>query len=200
MADVKEWDLFPTKIVESKFVAKDEIINYINTNQMKNDVPYFANQSVDNNLQKVDAFKPFVKKIYKVTNEMCKLYEYEYREIDITNMWINISEPHQTHPPHTHSNNVFSGVWYPCDNTDTSNIQFLDPRPQANQLTPNRKKMNTNNSGIVWFASNKDTMFMFPAWLSHWVPPTSNQRISISFNVILRGEYGEENQLQNANI
>jgi len=41
---------------------------------------------------------------------------------------------------------------------------------------------------------------MFPAWLSHWVPPTSNQRISISFNVILRGEYGEENTLQNANI
>ena len=200
MADVKEWDLFPTKIVESKFVAKDEIINYINTNQMKNDVPYFANQSVDNNLQKVDAFKPFVKKIYKVTNEMCKLYEYEYREIDITNMWINISEPHQTHPPHTHSNNLFSGVWYPCENINTSKIQFFDPRPQANQLTPKRKTTNINNSGIMGFTSKKDCMYMFPAWLSHWVPPTPNKRISISFNVILRGEYGEENTLQNANI
>ena len=41
---------------------------------------------------------------------------------------------------------------------------------------------------------------MFPAWLSHWGPPTPNKRISISFNVILRGEYGEENTLQNANI
>ena len=50
------------------------------------------------------------------------------------------------------------------------------------------------------FNSNKDTMYMFPAWLSHWVPPTPNKRISISFNVILRGKYGEENTLQNANI
>ena len=200
MADVKHWDLFPTKVFETKFVAKDDIINYINVNQMKNDAPYFAHQSVNNNLQKVNVFKPFVKKIHKVTEEMCKIYQYEYKKIDITSMWINISQQGQAHPPHTHSNNVFSGVWYPCDNTDTSNIQFVDPRPQANQLTPKRKKINTNNSGIMEFTSKKDCMYMFPAWLSHWVPPTPNTRTSISFNVILRGEYGEENTLQNANI
>ena len=200
MADVKHWDLFPTKVFETKFVAKDDIINYINANQMKNDAPYFAHQSVNNNLQKVNVFKPLVKKVHKVTEEMCKIYQYEYKKIDITSMWINISQQGQAHPPHTHSNNVFSGVWYPCNNTDTSNIQFLDPRPQANQLTPKRKKMDTNNSGIIWFASDKDTMFMFPSWLMHWVPPTPVTRTSISFNVILRGEYGEENTLQNANI
>ena len=54
MADVKHWDLFPTKVFETKFVAKDDIINYINANQMKNDAPYFAHQSVNNNLQKVN--------------------------------------------------------------------------------------------------------------------------------------------------
>ena len=53
---------------------------------------------------------------------------------------------------------------------------------------------------IIWFASDKDTMFMFPSWLMHWVPPTPVARVSISWNVILRGEYGEENTLQNANI
>ena len=200
MADVKHWDLFPTKVFETKFVAKDDVINYINANQMESFGNGLANQSVDNNLQKVDAFKPFVKKIHKVTEEMCKLYEYEYKKIDITKMWINISQQGQSHPPHTHSNNVFSGVWYPCNNTDTSNIQFLDPRPQVGVLEPKRKKMDTNNSGIIWFASDKDTMFMFPSWLMHWVPPTPVTRTSISFNVILRGEYGEENTLQNANI
>ncbi len=115
-------------------------------------------------------------------------------------MWINVSEPNASHPPHTHSNNLFSGVWYPCENINTSRIHFIDPRPQANQLTPKRKKANMNNGGVLRFNSNKDTMYMFPAWLSHWVPPTPNKRISISFNVILRGEYGEENTLQNANI
>ena len=200
MVDVKEWDLFPTKIFESKFIATEEMIAYIKDNQMHTHVSNLVKQSKNNNLQKENIFNPFVKQIYYVTKEICQIYEYEYNKIDITSMWINICEPHAAHPPHTHSNNIFSGVWYPCENINTSNIQFFDPRPQANQLTPKRKKSNTNNSGLMSFNSNKDTMFMFPAWLVHWVPPTSNPRISISFNVILRGEYGEENTLQNAHI
>ena len=41
---------------------------------------------------------------------------------------------------------------------------------------------------------------IFPSWLQHWVPPNSAERITISWNIILRGEYGEENTLQNAYI
>jgi uncharacterized protein (TIGR02466 family) len=131
---------------------------------------------------------------------MCETYAYDYKKIDITSMWINLCKPHSTHPPHTHSNNLFSGVWYPCKNINTSKIQFFDPRPQSNQLTPKRKKPNMNNGNVISFDSKQNSMYMFPAWLSHWVPPTPNTRTSISFNVILRGEYGEENTLQNANI
>jgi len=198
MADVKHWDLFPTKIFESKFVANDEILDYVDKVEYNKHGNLY--QSINNNLQNIDVFKPFVKHIYSLTLEMCETYAYDYKKIDITSMWINLCEPHSTHPPHTHSNNLFSGVWYPCENINTSKIQFFDPRPQANQLTPKRKTTNVNNSGIMGFTSKKDCMYMFPAWLSHWVPPTPNKRISISFNVILRGEYGEENTLQNANI
>jgi len=200
MADVKHWDLFPTKVFETKFVAKNDLINYIYSDQFKNHEASFTHQSVNNNLQKVNEFKPFVKKVHTLTKEMCKIYQYEYKKIDITSMWVNISQQGQVHPPHTHSNNVFSGVWYPCVNTNTSNIQFYDPRPQAGVLEPKRKKMDTNNSTIMWFEAKKDSMFMFPSWLMHWVPPTPATRVSISFNVLLRGEYGEENTLQNANI
>jgi len=198
MGDVKEWDLFPTKIFESKFVANDEILDYVDKVEYNKHGNLY--QSINNNLQNISVFKPFVKHIYSLTVEMCETYAYDYRKIDITSMWINVSEPNASHPPHTHSNNLFSGVWYPCENINTSRIHFIDPRPQANQLTPKRKKANMNNGGVLRFNSNKDTMYMFPAWLMHWVPPTPNKRISISFNVILRGEYGEENTLQNANI
>ena len=198
MGDVKKWDLFPTKIFESKFVANDEILDYVDKVEYNKHGNLY--QSINNNLQNISVFKPFVKHIYSLTVEMCETYAYDYRKIDITSMWINVSEPNASHPPHTHSNNLFSGVWYPCENINTSRIHFIDPRPQANQLTPKRKKPNMNNGGVLRFNSNKDTMYMFPAWLMHWVPPTPNKRISISFNVILRGEYGEENTLQNANI
>jgi uncharacterized protein (TIGR02466 family) len=198
MGDVKEWDLFPTKIFESKFVANDEILDYVDKVEYNKHGNLY--QSINNNLQNMDVFSSFVKQIYSVTKKMCETYAYDYKKIDITSMWINLCEPHSTHPPHTHSNNLFSGVWYPCKNINTSKIQFFDPRPQSNQLTPKRKKPNMNNGNVISFDSKQNSMYMFPAWLSHWVPPTPNTRTSISFNVILRGEYGEENTLQNANI
>jgi uncharacterized protein (TIGR02466 family) len=198
MGDVKEWDLFPTKIFESKFVANDEILDYVDKVEYNKHGNLY--QSINNNLQNMDVFSSFVKQIYSVTKKMCETYAYDYKKIDITSMWINLCEPHSTHPPHTHSNNLFSGVWYPCKNINTSKIQFFDPRPQSNQLTPKRKKPNMNNGNVISFNSKQNSMYMFPAWLSHWVPPTPNTRTSISFNVILRGEYGEENTLQNANI
>ena len=198
MGDVKEWDLFPTKIFESKFVANDEILDYVDKVEYNKHGNLY--QSINNNLQNMDVFSSFVKQIYSVTKKMCETYAYDYKKIDITSMWINLCEPHSTHPPHTHSNNLFSGVWYPCKNINTSKIQFFDPRPQSNQLTPKRKNPNMNNGNVISFNSKQNSMYMFPAWLSHWVPPTPNTRTSISFNVILRGEYGEENTLQNANI
>ena len=41
---------------------------------------------------------------------------------------------------------------------------------------------------------------MFPAWLQHWVPQTNNDRISISWNILLRGDYGQPGTLQNSHI
>ena len=42
--------------------------------------------------------------------------------------------------------------------------------------------------------------YIFPSWLQHWVPITEDKRISVSWNIILRGNYGEPNTLQNAHI
>mgnify|MGYP003668255960 FL=1 len=104
MVDVKEWDLFPTKIFESKFVANDEILNFINNNNIKNFNNSLVVQSENNNLQNMDVFSSFVKQIYSVTKKMCETYAYDYKKIDITSMWINLCEPHSTHPPHLRYN------------------------------------------------------------------------------------------------
>ena len=41
---------------------------------------------------------------------------------------------------------------------------------------------------------------VFPSWLQHWVRPTGSERISISWNILIKGHYGEPNDLQNAYI
>ena len=50
------------------------------------------------------------------------------------------------------------------------------------------------------FQSEPGLGAVFPSWLVHWVTETKDERISIAWNIIVRGEYGEPNTLQNAHI
>ena len=61
-------------------------------------------------------------------------------------------------------------------------------------------KPNKYTSSLMSFQPNKNVGYIFPSWLMHYVPPAMKNRTSLSWNVILRGEYGEPNTLQNASI
>ena len=123
-------------------------------------------------------------------------------EIEITNMWGNILRPQsqRAHAPHSHSNNFLSGVFYIKTSDDTSPILLFDPRPQSSVLNPRKKEYNRLNSDMAQFNSETGWGVVFPSWLVHWVPETKDERISIAWNIIVRGEYGEPNALQNAHI
>ena len=53
---------------------------------------------------------------------------------------------------------------------------------------------------MMQFNSQKGIGLIFPSWLQHWVPETLDERISIAWNVLVRGEHGEAHALQNAII
>ena len=92
-----------------------------------------------------------------------------------------------------------SGVYYLEAEDGAAPIQFFDPRPQAKVLRP-RNKTSWQNCSMIQFDAVNGVGYIFPSWLQHWVPPTNGERISISWNIILRGEYGEPGTLQNAYI
>ena len=50
------------------------------------------------------------------------------------------------------------------------------------------------------FNPTENTGFIFPSWLQHFVPTSKGERISISWNILIKGHYGEPNTLQNAYI
>lgn len=143
-------------------------------------------------------FKILVNHILKSTTSVLEKQQYQYDKIEITNMWSNTLNSGESHPPHTHSNNFLSGVYY-LKAGNTSPIQFFDPRPAAHVLQP-RNTPNFINSSMVEFDSIEGVGYIFPSWLSHWVPPTREQRVSVSWNILLRGHYGEHGTLQNAYI
>ena len=81
-----------------------------------------------------------------------------------------------------------------------SQIQFFDPRPQASVFQTNVTKVTQSNASMLAFDSQKGAGLIFPSWLTHWVPVTDKTRISISWNILLRGDYGQPGTLQNSHI
>ena len=73
-------------------------------------------------------FRNLTNIVYEQNKKYLTDLQYEFDEIEITSMWSNHLKPGQSHPPHT--------------------IQFFDPRPQANILSP-RNEPNKYNASMM---------------------------------------------------
>ena len=199
MADVKTYKCFPTLIHEFilDISTDDKILmtKYIETFKGVD----LLTQTEDD-LHKMSYFRNLKDNILKLNKTILDDLDYEYEDLIITNMWANIMSSGGSHPPHTHSNNFLSGVFYLKTDTDSSPILFFDPRPQANVIVPRKKENNWENSNIAMFNPTENTGLIFPSWLQHFVPTSKGERISISWNILIKGHYGEPNTLQNAYI
>ena len=193
MVDVVQHKLFPTIVSEFEYnMSSDE--HGVVLKELRLSKTRMIIQTEDNLHKKLPSFK---RKVFEVTEKICRESKYRYDTLEVTGMWANMLKKGDSHPPHTHSNNVFSGVYYLEDGAP---IQFFDPRPQASVLHPNLEYTTFDNSSMVQFNSQKGMGLIFPSWLQHWVPTTEKDRISISWNIILRGDYGQPHTLQNSHI
>ena len=208
MADVERHEFFPTCLYRFKHDFEDNELNSLIKHIEDNSLSEHNGQIIkrtgsqtQNELHKVDTFTNLTKTIIDVTKSILDEQGY-IGEVEITNMWGNILRPQsqRAHAPHSHSNNFLSGVFYLKTSSNTSPIQFFDPRPQSSVLKPRKSGFNKLNSDMAQFESETGWGVVFPSWLVHWVPETKDERISIAWNIIVRGEYGEPNTLQNAHI
>ena len=151
-------------------------------------------------LQNLPSFKEFSTFIGQLSAKIFIEEGYENQKIQITNMWANKQGDGSIHPPHSHANSLLSGVYYIKATDKSSGTQFFDPRAQAKTFKPRREKWTINNSSMYEISAITGTGVIFPSWLLHWTPPNTNERISISWNILVRGNYGEPGTLQNANI
>ena len=193
MVDVTQHKLFPTIVSEFKYDMSSEEHGIV-LKELRSSETKMILQTKDNLHTKLPLFK---KKVFETTEKVCREFKFLYNTLEITGMWANKLKKGDSHPPHTHSNNVFSGVYFL---EQGSPIQFFDPRPQASVLHPNLEYTTFDNSSMMQFNSQKGIGLIFPSWLQHWVPTTNKDRISISWNIILRGDYGQPHTLQNSHI
>ena len=195
MVDVKVHKCFPTIIYEFDYISSDKIMMESYITQSRKNHKFHT----DDDLHVLSYFMHLRNKVKEVSEQYLDDLEYQFENLEITGMWANKLSEGDSHPPHTHSNNILSGVYYLSTSDKTSPIQFFDPRVQAHVMKP-RNKANWNNASMLQFDSIEGKGFIFPSWLQHWVPPTRDERISISWNILARGNYGEPKTLQNAHI
>ena len=107
--------------------------------------------------------------------------------VQVTGCWFNVQPPGGVpHESHTHPNNFLSGVYYLRAGPGSDTIVFHDPRPQTNIIMPRYDAPNAYNSRRATVTIRPGTLILFPAWLSHSVPPNGSdqERVSLSFNLM----------------
>ena len=161
---------------------------------------YSDNWQTSPDLDKEDssgAFKWFAKDVSKAAFDVFDTLDYNVDEIEITGMWGNVLRPGEAHQTHTHSNNFLSGVFY-LSSDGATGLTISDPRPAADVLVPRKKKKTQDNSNLLSYKSKQNRIIIFPSWLVHWVPinRSTKDRISISFNIQVKGQLGERHEFQ----
>lgn len=190
--------IFPTPIHLFDNVLKKEDINNIKKDIYSyKDIDKKVDWQSDPFLHTKLQYKSLTEKIIESVELVLESYQYEYDTFIITGMWATVLKTNGSHRPHTHSNNILSGVFY-VESDATVNINFIDPRPQANVFEPTIKSFNVENSSLYFYPSNENRLIIFPSWLQHYVSNNQSKfnRVSIAFNIMLKGKINIPESLQ----
>ena len=115
----------------------------------------------------------------------------------ITQSWINYTETNQFHHKHSHFNSYVSGVFYIDAQKEVDSIIFYK-KPDPNEtIKLNITKYNSFNSTSCLFPVETGNIFLFQSSLVHGVDKKkgNNIRISLSFNVFVKGTLGNKKAL-----
>ena len=153
------------------------------------------------NLHKQKEFKEFAELVISTSKDILNELKYDVEDVVITDMWATVLKSGENHPAHTHSNNFLSGVYY-LHSDQGASIMFRDPRPAADVILPRIKETIIANASLLSYTSKQNRAIFFPSWLPHYVKPnkSKNKRISISWNIQLKGQVGEHHEFQSANL
>jgi len=177
----------------SEFIEKDAQLHTLESYQTSTQSP----PDLHNHIK----FKALAEQVMILSKVYFEELKWQYTDYEITDMWSTITLPNGFHRPHTHSNNVLSGVYY-VKSDEKANIVFADPRTQAHVLEPKIDTWQLNNAPNWSYASTVNRLILFPSYLNHFVPVnTSHQnRISVAFNIMFKGKVGDSKEYQSANF
>ena len=191
--------IFPTPIYISKldreltakelsFIDKTKLNTYNNEgNTTSNDNNILNNKSFKNLKQELDLrMQDYFDKVISPSNNITPY---------ITQSWLNYTETNQYHHKHVHPNSLVSGVFYINCHEEHDKIKFFNEKYSI--IKPEVKDWNIWNSESWWFSVKTGDIILFPSSLTHMVETKQgdNTRISLAFNVFIKGTVGNNKNL-----
>ena len=185
--------LFPTVVLKDYNVLKNpqKILGAIGTE--RHSTPH---------IHKEEKFKELADKVLEYSNDYAKNMKWN-TELYIVSMWYNSMKQHEDHRPHSHGNSLLSGVYYPTGTPSHPSIEFFDKRgvgiidPTLAKEGGDSSAFTIENSTSWHYPVIPNSILIFPSWLQHWVSVNKCEipRISISFNIMIKGQAGKEEDL-----
>jgi len=190
--------IFPTPVYISKLdreLSKQELdlVNKSQKDFYKNEGNITSN---NNYILEEKLFKTLKKDLMlRVEDYFDKVLSTKNVEPYITQSWLNYTETNQYHHTHEHPNSLVSGVFYINADKDNDKIKFFKKNYQ--QIKPEVKYWNLYNSESWWFSVKTLDVVLFPSFLTHCVEVKqgTNTRISLAFNVFVKGILGNNKSL-----
>jgi uncharacterized protein (TIGR02466 family) len=191
--------IFPTPIyiskldrkltaLELKFVDNNKEYFYKNIGNITSNNNYILNEKPFNDIKKELTLKvqEYFDKIISPSNNITPY---------ITQSWLNYTETNQYHHKHAHPNSLISGVFYINSHEEHDKIKFFNENYKTIKLEI--KDWNTWNSESWWFSVKTGDIILFPSSLTHMVETKQgdNTRISLAFNVFIKGTVGNNKSL-----
>lgn len=145
-------------------------------------------------LNRLEPFAPLMSCFTAGSERVLDFLKLDYEGFVITDSWANINPPGHSHMIHTHPNNYLSGVYYVKAPEGSGDIEFLDPRQQALVLQPRVTAQTPQNAWKQRITPQEGQLLIFNSWFQHQVQENRSEddRISISFNIMLKGSVGVE--------
>ena len=191
--------IFPTPVYMSKldrdltkkelsFIDKSKLDLHNNEGNKTSNDNYILNQKVFSKLKEdLDLrVQDYFKKVLSTTDAVTPY---------ITQSWLNYTETKQYHHKHQHPNSLVSGVFYVNCHEELDKIKFFNDTYKT--IKPEIKDWNLYNSESWWFTVKTGDIILFPSSLTHMVENKegTNTRISLAFNVFIKGNIGNNKNL-----
>jgi len=191
--------IFPTPVYMSKldrdltkkelsFIDKSKLDFYRNEGNITSNDNYILNQKVFSKLKEdLDLrVQDYFNKVLSITDAVTPY---------ITQSWLNYTETNQYHHKHQHPNSLVSGVFYVNCHEELDKIKFFNDTYKT--IKPEIKDWNLYNSESWWFTVKTGDIILFPSSLTHMVENKegTNTRISLAFNVFIKGTIGNNKNL-----